>query len=409
MDKFFDRFKPGGAKKKSTGGLNFGFSLPGQKFQGEGKSLGGTKPGRVIEIQLHEPGPLGVKVEKRPNGTAIVAMVMEGSQAEKAGMQRGDIICFQGSGGTEEVEYKLFLELAKANQRPVCFEIRRVETKTSASVASGPGKRTAEQDARKAAVIAAAEKREKAAKALTKKSKAGDKKNLPTLLSNEEKRRLEEERLSRMKEAEENQSEASKEAALAAKKNEAKTAAALGYNPYITNKVTSGQARNATVAATHGTIQSSEASTGSQQPSSDMAPLPTVSPPASTQAVEDTGSGAKKPSPEFMMAYEAVVTSNSNSDVVSCFGILRKLILNATTKGQGEDEAQAHKFRKIRLSNAKIKSAVVDIEGAFDLMLSVGFSIVEDEGESYLVFPKGFQGESWLSEALAMMEKYEKA
>eukprot|EP00522_Entomoneis_paludosa_P012955 CAMPEP_0172445542 /NCGR_PEP_ID=MMETSP1065-20121228/5355_1 /TAXON_ID=265537 /ORGANISM="Amphiprora paludosa, Strain CCMP125" /LENGTH=402 /DNA_ID=CAMNT_0013196415 /DNA_START=13 /DNA_END=1221 /DNA_ORIENTATION=+ len=402
MDKLFERFKPGAKKKpKSGGGLNFGFSLPGQKFQGEGKSLGGGKPGKVIEIELPEPGSLGIKVEKRPNGTAIVASVLEGSQAEKAGMIRGDIVCFQGSGGQEEVPYALFLELAKAQQRPVCFEVRRVQTKTTAS---GEGNRSAEAYARQQAVIAAAEKRERAAKAINKKTRPAEKK-LPDLLSTEEKRKLEEERLARMDAAVENQSEASKEAAQAAKMNEARTAAQLGYNPYETNKVTAGQARNATTAVAHGAIQNESGATG------DMPPLPMVRPPTdpTTVVATPTSKNQTPVSHDFQVAYETAVTANDHDKVVNSFSILRKLIQNAATKGQGADETQAQKFRKVRLGNAKIKAAIVDVEGNFDIMMAVGFQLAEEEGESFLVFPQGFKGEEWLPTALALMEKYEKS
>ena len=99
MNNFFDRFKP---KKKgeSSGGGGFSLNLPGMKksFQGSGQSLGGSKPGKVIEVQLDQPGSLGIKIEKRPGtNSAIVATVVEGSQADKAGLRRGDILCFQGT------------------------------------------------------------------------------------------------------------------------------------------------------------------------------------------------------------------------------------------------------------------------------------------------------------------------
>jgi hypothetical protein len=76
---FFDRFKPNKDKKNKTPNLNIfsNFKLPGQNnFSGNGQSLGGSQPGKVIDVQLDDPGPLGVKIEKRPNsqGTAIVAI-----------------------------------------------------------------------------------------------------------------------------------------------------------------------------------------------------------------------------------------------------------------------------------------------------------------------------------------------
>ena len=414
MDKFFDRFKPKKEAKKresNGGGMNFSFSLPGQnnnKFQGQGQSLGGSKPGKVIEVELGEPGPLGVRVEKRPKGSAIVAEVVPGSQAERAGLERGDIMCFQGSNGQEEITYDLFLTLAKSDQRPLCFELRRITTKSTGS-APGDGKtRSAESYSRQQAVIAAAEKREREAKARNKKVKPSDGKPLPALLSNDEKRHLEEERLARMDAAVENQSEASKEAVEAAKRNEAQTAAQLGYNPYETNRVTAGQARNATVAVTHGSIQNTEGSSSTALPH-----LPATRPPSdpavNSNETTSTVAASVRVSHDFEVAYETVVTANKHDDVVNSFSILRKLILNATTKGQVDDEAQASKFRKVRLGNAKIKAAIVDIEGGFDLMIAVGFTLLEEEGESFLVFPKGFQGELWVSTALSMMEKYEKA
>ena len=61
-------------------------------------------------------------MEKRPNseGTAIVARVVEGSQAEAAGLERGDVLCFAGSNGQEEIMYDMFLQLAASDQRPLC-------------------------------------------------------------------------------------------------------------------------------------------------------------------------------------------------------------------------------------------------------------------------------------------------
>jgi hypothetical protein len=108
-------------KKKSSGnplGNMFGGR---QTFGGAGQSLGGSQPGKVIAIVLADDGPLGVRVEKRPNsgGTAIVNQVVPGSQAEAAGMQRGDILCYPLSNGQEDIMYDMFLEMAQSAQRPI--------------------------------------------------------------------------------------------------------------------------------------------------------------------------------------------------------------------------------------------------------------------------------------------------
>lgn len=386
------------------------FQLPGQNnFSGSGQSLGGTQPGKVIDVQLDDPGPLGVKIEKRPNsqGTAIVAMVVPDSQAHKAGIQRGDILCFSGSNGTEEIMYDVFIQLAASDQRPLCFEIRRVQSKatkktggdnSASSSSSSSSSLSAEAYARKQAVIVAAEKRDKAHKSKYKPAPKS-KTNLPALLSTAERQRLEEERLARVTEmaTQEPMTEASRKAREEAKNREAKNAAQLGYNPYETSRATAGQARQATVAQSHGTMNG--AGDGSES-----ARLPAVRPPADTPEAKDD----ILPSPYFSEAFESVVTSNENAAAISSVGIMRKLIVNATTKGQNrDDEATAAKFRRVRLANAKIKAAIVDVEGALDVMLSAGFQLVEEDGESVLIFPPSADIEDWLPAALKQMELYE--
>ena len=69
---FFDKLLNGGDKKGGDGGGNdkkfpsnplSNLKIGGpRKFQGQGQSLGGSKPGKVLEIVLPNPGPLGIKV-----------------------------------------------------------------------------------------------------------------------------------------------------------------------------------------------------------------------------------------------------------------------------------------------------------------------------------------------------------
>lgn len=357
-----------------------------KSFHGEGKSLGGSQPGEVIPVELAEPGPLGLKIEKRANsqGTAIVSMVVPDSQADKAGLERGDILCYAGSNGEEEIMYDIFIELAKSSQRPICFEVRRIST-ASIGVAHSQSGAPASADAfaRRQAVIAAAEAREKALKQKQKPIKRG--------LSEEERAR--QEQLRRQQEAalpdDTPKSEASRIALEAAKKAEAETAERLGYNPYETNRVTGGQARNVVVNATVGAISATERSEG--------VALPTVPPPVSIAYEDET---------PYEGAFEKLVTSNDHAAVVATIGILRKLIINATTKGQGDDEENAAKFRRVRLTNPKIKESIVDLDGALDILLSTGFQVGEDSGESVLLYPKGYRGPDWLKIALEQMEQY---
>ena len=112
--------------------------------------------------------------------------MVAGSQAEAAGIQRGDILCYAGTNGEEEIMYNEFLALAASAERPLVFDVRRVESKAAKSdagskpAAKSTGSSSAEAYARKQAVIAAAEARDKAHKAKTKPIAKG--KDTSTLL-----------------------------------------------------------------------------------------------------------------------------------------------------------------------------------------------------------------------------------
>jgi len=403
---FFDRFKKPAEKKGNNSNPIagwFGNNNNKSSFGGAGQSLGGSQPGKVIPVELSEPGPLGLKVEKRPNseGTAIVQQVIAGSQAERAGLQRGDILCFAGSDGSEEIMFDMFMELAKSDQRPLCFEVRRVPKTKSAPNTTESKPSSAETFARKQAVIAAAEAREREHKKKSKPVTKGSKKdNLPQILSAADKRKLEEERQQRIEDDKAKELSAATQQALAAAKSaEQKTADELGYNPYETKSMTSGQARNAVVSTTHGNMQQSQQQT-----------IPAVSaPPDLPAAAEDNDV-----SPEFQQAFETTVTSNpDHAAVVNSITTMRKLIVNATTKGQATNTEDAAKFRKIRLSNPKIVVAVTEVSGAVDLLLSTGFELHHDGAtdETILLYPPVDAAAlpSWLPTALNQMEQYAKS
>mmetsp|Transcript_8936 Transcript_8936/g.14895 ORF Transcript_8936/g.14895 Transcript_8936/m.14895 type:complete len:410 (+) Transcript_8936:266-1495(+) len=398
---FFDKFTGGGGdkdkdkkKKPITNPFaNVGKALTGggqKNFSGEGNSLGGTKPGKLLHVELAEQGPLGMKIEKRPNsaGGSIVAMVVQGTQAERAGLQRGDIVCLAGTNGEEEIMYDLFIDMAASPQRPLVFDIRRIQTKSSNSSNtntnnstnnSGNGNNTASAEAfaRKQAVVAAAEKREKARKALEKPVK---RKIEPIANSNVD-----------LNVANVPLSEEARRAVEAAKRGESQLSAQLGYNPYETNKSTAGQARNATATTKHGAVDAS----GGVAP-----PLPKVAPPKEAAVADDV----PDVSPSFQQAFEACVTTNDYTVVASSFGILRKLVTNATTK-------QDDKFKRVRLANAKIRAAITDVHGALDIMMACGFVLTEQDGESMLIYNAASEGTTdgpvWLPRALQQMQQYE--
>lgn len=441
MSNFFDRFKPGAGddkKNKNNSSKTNGNPLAGwfqwgtsrSTFSGQGQSLGGSQPGKVMAVTLSDPGSLGLQIEKSSQGMAIVAMVVPDSQASLAGLERGDVLCFAGSDGIEEIRYDMFLELASSHQRPLCFEVRRVpQTKaagkkdSTATNITTTASSTAEAYARKQAMIAAAEKREQAHKKLTKP--LPKKEALPKLLSTADRQKLEEERLQRLHDEQAMSLSAATQAALAqAKTAEQQTVSQLGYNPYEAKSMSAGQARNAVTVTTHGAIRTDPTAS-----SSSAGAIPNVAAPRPLQATDDDPSPSslqqqqqqQLPPREFAQAFETTVTSFPDHDaVVNSLTILRKLILNATTKGQdNDDEETAAKFRKIRLHNPKIQAAVTRMPGAVDLLLAVGFQLHQDDTtstdtdehcdgrvESVLLYPPGDRGPSWLPAALQQMERY---
>jgi hypothetical protein len=262
------------------------------------------------------------------------------------------------------------------------LEVRRISTsldkKQQTSTPQPNNSASADTEARRKAVIAAAEAREKAHKVKSRPIKLVTKTTLARQLQQQK---------SLPESTKEPLSEASKQAAQAAKQSEAQVAAQLGYNPYVTSRATAGQARNATTAVQHGSLSS--------QSGGDH--LPDVAPPRQPTVL----AADEEPSVEFQQAHAAVLSANG--DAKSSLTIMKKLLTNAATKGQtpGEDAA---KFRKVRLANAKIRAAIVDVEGAIELMLACGFSLEEQDGESVLIYPADFPGPDWLPVALKQME-----
>ncbi|GFH47726.1 hypothetical protein CTEN210_04201 [Chaetoceros tenuissimus] len=362
--------------------------------RGGGKSLGGSKPGSIIPKIIVEQGSIGVTLENTKEGSAIVASVGKGSQAASIGLQRGDIICFSGSNGESEIPYKLFLEMVKSSQRPLEFEIRRIELKHQNSVGGG----RADAEAKRQAVIAAAEARDKSNKIKKKPiSKARD-------LTAEQKKKIEEQREALAKKNETYMSntplsaEAQKAVELA-KKDEQKHVEKLGYNPYETMKGTGTQASTAVTNINHGSIQSSKAesmkSSSSNGPSTGAKTAPSSSSAFQQQSIH----------PEFDDAFTAIITTQTDqASIQKSLRIMRKLIHNAIQPNQSLDK------KKVRISNPNkhIDAAINQMHGAVDIMMSVGFVLLdhEEDGETYLMFTSD-EAEGWVHKALEQMEAYE--
>jgi len=440
MDKFFSKIKDGvsggenkagqklggggvigaGAKKQQSNNkfeLKNPFENVGKKkkaFKGGGNSLGGSKPGLVQSVSFSEPGSLGIQVEKTETGGTIVSDVVPGGQSAGLGLMRGDLICIDGidkdSIDDEEMMFEMFMALARSEKRPFSVQIRRVKVSKEAASASsnnvvgGKGGR-ATDDARRRAVIAAAEAREKASK---KKSAPLSRSGTTSLYKKQLNRSDVNEGLLKP-----DQSDDTKRLIAAAKAGEASTAHNLGYNPYATAKMSSGQAKTAVVTTTHGDLNNaSEGTLPPPPPNRTSLPQPgAVLPPQLATSAEADGSEYQQQiNEQFDEAFLMITTSSSIESKVkkNSLTIVRKLINNAITKGQipGED---GEKFRRVRLSNQKIKAAIVDVQGALDLIMSCGFELVEDNNtsETVLVYPADKGVPHWISRAVANLQAYE--
>jgi hypothetical protein len=277
--------------------------------------------------------------------------------------------------------------MAKSATRPLRFDVRRIESTILSGVdarsGSGGGV-SADAYARKQAVIAAAEARDAKHKATQKP------------IPRTERRTMEPKQEPMYVHDQTNDSEETRRAVAAAKNSERENALRLGYNPYETKAMTGGQARTATVAAACGSIDAGVANVEREAPSPGRASKPT--------------DPASRTPPEFDHAFSILVTSNADhAAVLNSTSIIRKLINNAITRGQQGDEEASSKFRRVRLSNPKIKEAITDVQGALELMLCVGFVLSEndDDGETYLIYPPGETGATWLGDAMTVMQSYE--
>ena len=247
-----------------------------------------------------------------------------------------------------------------------------------------PSEITAESYALRQAVAAAAEARHNARSKTIPKS---------TLMYRKEKL-MEKQRQNQQHEV--NTSGKTRRAVTATKQAEKASVANLGFNPYETQHMTSGQSRTASVAASHGELDVSQTSTNAYYTNIQ-------------QGTSRYGIAAQGLNPAFEDAFATLVTSHPDETaILKSMTIMRKIIFNATTKGQQRNDEGSSKYRQVRLSNPKVASAITNMPGALDLMMLVGFELSENEGdgETYLVFSLGKRGPEWLNGALSKMEAY---
>ena len=359
---------------------------------------------------------------------------------------RGDIICIPRTEGKEEMLFDQFMALAQSDRRPLTFDIRRIHgmehakpinssnlpktnttTKNFFSKKKTENPSSANAQVRRQAVITAAEARDRAHKAKTKSiSKVSTSTTVdPTkFLSTSERNQMKLKEKERLEEMQKQgpQSEESRAAVMEAKRGEAQTAQKLGFNLYETKRVTGGRAKNASVDIKHGSINASNSDqnnrssgsgakkTGRSNTNSHNIPLdtnaiPTIQEPAPIPSATDDNVNSDSIDESFDEVY-SIFLSSSDKNLSKSISTMHKLIVNATTKGQTGEEHDGSKFRRVRLSNEKIKEYIVDVHGALDLMMLFGFHLQEIDNETLLVYPFGYKGPSWMAKALHRMKEY---
>ena len=199
----------------------------------------------------------------------------------------------------------------------------------------------------------------------------------------------------------------------AAKIDEAEHVAKLGYNPYEAARSTGKQGAVATASAKHGSIGAPEVNMPKSKGSGTATVVSGSKSSSSAPTKKSTTSENPHPNlltpidPAFDVAFTTLITgSESPAELSKSLRIMRKLINNAITDGQTDE-----KKRLVRISNPNkhIQAAINDQDGAIELMLSTGFSIGErdEDNETYLIYPEGDSGPSWLPDALERLEQYE--
>jgi hypothetical protein len=409
VEKFNDQLLNTNKSNRSGGGTRLG-----------GGSGSGSSSPDLRTVTLDQPGSIGCRVEKNEvnsMGACIISHVEPNSVASHAGLQRGDIICnayciekggehndtktangsiSSTSSSSGVLSYDAFLSLVKSNRRPLVLQIRRIgisavdvgsRTATAAAAASSSSSSTpsmsANAEVRRKAVMAAAEARERAHQQKMKPIEKGTRKASTASTTTTTTRAVEIN----------NTPVETKRAIEAAKAGEAGTIAQLGYNPYEVIKGTGHQAQMAIIAT--GTSTTNPLAT-------------TTTDTTSTQLTHHNTTIMSTPLNEpFDHAFLLLITSTTNhteKEIVSSLSIMRKLILNATTKGLQEEDSD--KYRRVRLSNPKIQSAIVAMQGGLDLMFSCGFELVEENTETYLVYPIDKEIPHWIPMALQRMNDY---
>jgi hypothetical protein len=88
-----------------------------------------SAPSNVFSVVLNKPGYLGMEMEHhKTTDSVIVANVKRKSQADKAGLQRGDIVVgFRSADRPDGMSYAQFIDAARRGVRPLVLDLTRVD------------------------------------------------------------------------------------------------------------------------------------------------------------------------------------------------------------------------------------------------------------------------------------------
>jgi len=364
-----------------------------------GRSLGGAKPGKVIRITIPSPNPLGCGIEKSSDGKAyaIIADVMNGSQAESVGLKRGDIICYPDSQGEHEILYEHFIEMAKSSTRPLVFDVRRIDGSKPLNSNHDSSSQSADAYVRRQAMIEAAENRQNANRSKYTLKKPSS--STETASSYSKDRKLE---------INEDISEETRKAIDKAKVLENQRVNVLGFNVYESAKMSGDQGRHVKTSVDTSTSTSTpiiKKSKGNISSTSlENMNHSSISPNARSPLV------SIDPSFDSVWAIFLSNSDTSTDEKKQSVSIIRKVTTNALTKGQNlDDDMTSSKYRRVRLSNPKIMQHITTVTGAVDILMSFGFILSEEEGQegTSLFLPPGEEGPIWIHDALNVLEHYE--
>jgi hypothetical protein len=88
-----------------------------------------SHPSNIFSVVLDQPSSLGIEMEHhKSSDSVIISYVRKRSQADKAGLQRGDIVVnFRSIENPDGMPYAQFIALAKKGTRPLVLDVTRVD------------------------------------------------------------------------------------------------------------------------------------------------------------------------------------------------------------------------------------------------------------------------------------------